>query len=221
MPRRPRVSAPGLPLHLVQRGNDRQCCFRSDADCFRYLSMLRRAASLTGCVLHAYVLMSNHVHLLLTPQTAGAASRLMQHLGRRYVRYFNDAHVRSGTLWEGRFHASLVGDDAYVLACYRYIELNPVRAGMVDHPARYRWSSYACNALGMRAGEVVPHATYIALGPDASARQQRYVSFVESTMPEGQIGEIRRSLQRQRPLTKAKKGSESGVRVLLPSAKGL
>lgn len=148
MPRRPRIYLDGVPLHIVQRGHNRQPCFFPDADYVAYLEWLGDAARHTGCQLHAYALMTNHVHLLLTPGDAQAVPRLMVALGRRYVPYVNAAYQRSGTLWEGRYKSSLIQSESYLLACMRYIELNPVRAGICPDPAHYRWSSYRANALG-------------------------------------------------------------------------
>jgi REP element-mobilizing transposase RayT len=140
MPRRPSLDLPGIPQHVVQRGNDRQPCFFADVDRQRYLQDLKEIALREGCAVHAYVLMTNHVHLLMTPTGSGQIARLMQALGRRYVRYVNDRYHRTGTLWEGRYKSSLVDRDTYLLHCYRYIELNPVRAAMCTDPADYLWS---------------------------------------------------------------------------------
>jgi putative transposase len=146
MPRKPRFFLPGVSAHVVQRGNNRQAVFYDDADYLTYLDWLEEGAKRYGCVIHAYVMMTNHVHLLATPQEKESISRLLQHVGRRYVPYINHTYGRSGTLWEGRFKASIVHASEYLLACYRYIELNPVRAGMVKTPRGYRWSSYRANA---------------------------------------------------------------------------
>ena len=148
MPRPLRIDFPGIPQHVIQRGNDRQPCFFDDADYLCYRSELRDMARREGCAVHAYVLMTNHVHLLLTPLQPGAVARTMQSLGRRYVRYINATYGRTGTLWEGRYKASLVGDGDYLLRCHRYIELNPLRAGMVADPCDYRWSSHRALAFG-------------------------------------------------------------------------
>ncbi|MBA8885076.1 transposase [Dokdonella fugitiva] len=161
MARLPRIEFADIPQHVVQRGNDRQPCFLEDADYRRYLRGLQEAALDHGCHIHAYVLMTNHVHLLLTPTTVGAVSRMMQQLGRGYVGYFNTAHHRSGTLWEGRFKSNLVDSERYLLTCYRYIEMNPVRAGMVEEPGAYRWSSYGHNASGGPDAIVTPHPIYL------------------------------------------------------------
>ena len=148
MPRRPRLILPGIPLHIIQRGNNRQACFYADEDCRNYLVWLQEYANRNRCAPHAYVLMTNHVHLLVTPQTAEGAGQLMKQLGQRYVQYVNRTYRRTGTLWEGRFRSCLTQEEHYVLACYRYIELNPIRAGMVEHPAEYLWSSYRANTQG-------------------------------------------------------------------------
>ena len=148
MPRRARLSLPGVPWHIIQRGNNRSVCFHAEDDYQFYLHYLKEFADKFGCALHAYVLMTNHVHLLLTPARDDSAALMMKHLGQRYVQYVNRTYRRSGTLWEGRFRSCLTQSEDYVLACYRYIELNPVRAGMVLKPQDYRWSSY--HALTIR-----------------------------------------------------------------------
>jgi len=148
MPRRPRVHLADTPLHIVQRGHNRDACFFAEADYLAYRDWLGEGLRATGCQLHAYVQMTNHVHLLLTPPDVGAVSRLMISLGRRYVAYINKTYRRTGTLWDSRYKASLVQAEDYLLVCQRYIELNPVRAAMVDDPAHYRWSSYRANGLG-------------------------------------------------------------------------
>jgi putative transposase len=174
MPRRPRLTLAGVAVHLIQRGNNRGACFFAEEDYSLYLHHLAELASKFGCAVHAYVLMTNHVHLLLTPQRADGASRLMKHLGQRYVQYVNRMYRRSGTLWEGRFRSCLTQSEAYVLACYRYIELNPVRAGMTWHPSVYRWSSFAVNARGERSNLIIPHEQYLSLGRSAEARREAY-----------------------------------------------
>ena len=140
MPRRPRITLAGVPLHIIQRGNNRQACFYTDEDYHSYLGWLEEYSRESKCAVHAYVLMTNQVHLLLTPGTAGSAGQMMKRLGQRYVQYVNRSYRRSGTLWEGRFRSCLGQEEQYLLG-YRYIEPNPVRAGMVEHPAEYRWSS--------------------------------------------------------------------------------
>ena len=152
MPRKQRCCPPGLPVHVVQRGNNRQICFAEDVDFKAYAHWLREGAGKYGVEVHAWVLMTNHVHLLATPRAPDAISRCMQFIGRLYVRRFNCRYQRSGTLFEGRFRSSIVQNRTYLLACQRYIELNPVRAGMVSDPANYPWSSYRAHAFGQPAG---------------------------------------------------------------------
>ena len=148
MPRRSRLIVPEVPLHLIQRGNNRSVCFNVEDDTLFYLDGLSRAAHDNGCAIHAYCLMTNHVHLLLSASTTDGPGGLMKQLGQRYVQYFNRTYRRSGTLWEGRFRSCLLQEAGYLFECHRYIELNPVRAAMVEHPGMYRWSSYRVNAQG-------------------------------------------------------------------------
>lgn len=197
MPRRPRIDAPGLPQHIVQRGVDRQACFFVDTDRMQYLADLREIAQNLDCAIHAYVLMSNHVHLLATPRAAGDVGRMMQALGRRYVRSVNDRHARTGTLWEGRFKASLVESERYLLACQRYIELNPVRAALVADPGEFAWSSYRAHALGAPDPLVRSHAAYEALATDAAARHDAWRRWVAADVAPEEIDAIRFYLQRQ------------------------
>lgn len=180
MARLPRIEFANIPQHVVQRGNDRQPCFLDDLDYRRYLRGLQEATLDCQCRIHAYVLMTNHVHLLVTPASVGGVSRMMQQVGRGYVGYFNTAHHRTGTLWEGRFKSSLVDSDRYLLTCYRYIEMNPVRAAMVAAPGEYRWSSYASNAHAHSDPIVTPHCA--VAGKDIaipnSAAQARIPNFM-------------------------------------------
>ena len=164
MARLPRFCPAGLPQHIIQRGNNRNICFMGEQDFVAYASWLEEYAIKFAVDIHAWVFMTNHVHLLATQSSQDAVPRMMQSLGRRYVQYFNSTYRRSGTLWEGRYKSSLVQTEQYLLACYRYIELNPVRAGMVNDPAEYSWSSYRCNALGLDASMCSPHGEYLALG---------------------------------------------------------
>jgi putative transposase len=194
MPRRARFNLPEVPLHIVQRGNNRQPTFFADDDYAFYRECLRDSAQQHACDVHAYVLMTNHVHLLVTPYTANGASRLMQSLGRRYVQYINYTYRRSGTLWEGRFKASLVESEAYLLTCYRYIELNPVRARMVEAPGAYRWSSYGYHALGAADPVVRDHPLFIALGPSEEERRSAYCELFRHQLEPGTLGQIRQSL---------------------------
>jgi putative transposase len=195
MPRRPRLHLPGFPLHVIQRGNNRGACFFSVADRVAYLDWLQRAAAKLDCAVHAYVLMTNHVHLLVTPGQAGAVSKLMQSLGRRYVQYVNHTYRRSGTLWEGRFLASVVHAESYLLRCMWYIELNPVRAGVVEQPGDYRWSSFGYNGLGKPDQMIREHGIYSALGVNPRVRQEGYRALFPSQLEEGVLAEIREASQ--------------------------
>ena len=190
MPRRARILLPGVPVHLIQRGNNRSACFYADEDYRFYLDHLAEQASNHGCAVHAYCLMTNHVHLLLTPQTESSLGGLMKALGQRYAQYVNRTYRRSGTLWEGRFRSCLLQEEAYVLACYRYIELNPVRAGMVAHPAEYRWSRYRANAQGEAVEWLAPHALYLGLGLDAESRFAAYRDLFRHELEPGLVDEI-------------------------------
>ena len=200
MPRHPRIDVPGLPQHIVQRGIDRQACFFTDSDRLRYLADLRQIARELDCAIHAYVLMTNHVHLLATPRAAGDIGRMMQALGRRYVRAVNDRYGRTGSLWEGRFKACLVESDRYLLACQRYIELNPVRAALVADPGEYVWSSYRAHALGVPDPLLRSHATYEALATDPVARRDAWRRCVAADIAPGEVDAIRFYLQRQQAL---------------------
>lgn len=194
MPRRPRIKLPGLPQHLVQRGVNREPCFFAEEDYHCYLHWLKKSAAAYRCAIHAYVLMTNHVHLLVTPETTEGASRLMQSVGRRYVQYINRTYRRTGTLWEGRFKSSAVQEERYFLLCSRYIELNPVRAGMVVDPGQYRWSSYRHNGLGQVDERLTPHAEYLALGQTDHDRQTTYRSLFRAELDEAAIADIRLAL---------------------------
>lgn len=193
MPRRARLSLAEVPLHLIQRGNNRQACFYADDDARCYLGWLHEYAVKTQCRVHAYVLMTNHVHLLLTPATAGGAGQLMKALGQRYVQHINRTYGRSGTLWEGRFRSCLTQEEDYLLACQRYIELNPVRAGIVEHPAEYRWSSYRANAQGEADPLLTPHALYLALGASVDERLAAYRELFRHELDPGVVDAIRQA----------------------------
>lgn len=197
MPRSCRLDLPGIAQHVVQRGNDRKPCFFTEIDRIRYLQDLRDIARHEACAIHAYVLMTNHVHLLVTPGAAGSVGRTMQALGRRYVRYINDRYCRTGTLWEGRYKACLVADDRYLLQCQRYIELNPVRASMVADPAAYRWSSFRHYALGAPDSVITPHPVVQALGGTLHERQLTYRAFVMQAIDPEETDAVRRHLQHQ------------------------
>jgi len=192
MARLPRFVIPGHPQHVIQRGNNRQEIFCADEDYRFYLEKLNDSAIKHNCDIHAYVLMTNHVHLLVTPHHESGISKMMQMLGRYYVQYFNYCYRRTGTLWEGRYKAALIETDAYLLTCMRYIELNPVRAkGMVDHPASYPWSSYLFNALGNDDDLVVPHKHYNQLGTTPEERQTAYRQLFKTRIAEKTLEEIR------------------------------
>jgi putative transposase len=193
MPRRARLALPNIPLHIIQRGNNRQACFFADEDYRFYLDWLREHADKTGCQVHAYVLMTNHVHLLISTERPDTPGALMKALGQRYVQYVNRTYRRSGTLWEGRYRSCLTQEENYLLACQRYIELNPVRAGMVGHPAEYRWSSYRGNALGEPDLLLKPHSLYQSLGKDGASREAAYRELFRYDLGPGLIDEIRRA----------------------------
>jgi putative transposase len=200
MPRPRRVVLPSIPLHIIQRGNNRTPCFVSQNDYPVYLDMLRECAFDCGCALHAYVLMTNHVHLLLSPSEDDSVSTMMQRLGRRYVLYFNRRHGRTGTLWEGRFRSSLVQDERYLMICHRYIELNPVRARMVDAPSDYPWSSYRANALGQQDSLLTPHLLYTRLGSDSMTRQTAYQQQFNEALSDETLAQVRQAGNSNRPL---------------------
>jgi putative transposase len=178
MARLPRLTIPGHPHHLIQRGNNRQPTFRDPDDYARMLALLAEYSEREKVAIHSYVLMSNHFHLLATPDTATGLPRMMQAIGRRYVRYFNDRHRRTGTLWEGRYKGAPIQTDRYLLACMVYIDLNPVRAGMVARPGDYRWSSYG-HYTGLRSDRLIkPHPLYWNLGNTPFAREASYSELV-------------------------------------------
>ena len=178
-------------MHIIQRGNNRQDCFRRESDYLLYLLHLRELAGKHGCAVHAYCLMTNHVHLLMTPSTEDALSLLMQNLGQRYVQYVNRAYGRSGTLWEGRYRSCIAESAHYVLACYRYIELNPVRAGLADDPGKYLWSSYRANAEGAEDRLVSAHPEYLGLGRDRGSQQRAYRGLFHNVLEPSLLESIR------------------------------
>lgn len=193
MARQPRFVLPGHPQHAIQRGNNRQPTFFADEDYRFYLNCLNDAAQRYHCAVHAYVLMTNHVHLLISPSDLEGLSQTLQHVGRRYVRYINHVYRRSGTLWEGRYKATLVDSERYLLTCYRYVELNPIRAHMVAHPGDYPWSSYAAHALGKDNQLIQDHALYLALGRTPKSRQQEYQALFKGHIDKKTLEEIRHS----------------------------
>ena len=197
MARLPRFCPSGLAQHIVQRGNNRDICFACDEDFSAYAHWLYEYAEKFEVAVHAWVFMTNHVHLLVTPTTDDGVSKMMQALGRRYVQYFNYTYQRSGTLWEGRYKSSAVDTEQYLLVCYRYIELNPVRAGMVADPADYIWSSYRCNAFGVESLLCSPHEQYLLLGYEAKERQYRYRELFKSHVDGQLLMDVREALNKE------------------------
>ncbi len=196
MARLPRYGLAGRPQHIIQRGNNRSPIFFAPEDYAFFLECLKEGCQRYGCAVHAYVLMTNHVHLLVTPQTSDGISRLMQSLGRRYVQYINYTQQRTGTLWAGRYKAVPLDSETYLMICHRYIELNPVRAAMVTRPGDYRWSSYAHNAQGKTDELIRDHALYQALGKEPVARRAAYRSLFRSAIDETILSEVRDSINK-------------------------
>ncbi|WP_295798632.1 transposase [uncultured Microbulbifer sp.] len=190
MARLPRLTPAGIPQHLIQRGNNRQVCFCCEDDFVAYAGWLREYSQQHRVKIHAWVFMTNHVHLLATPETDDGIARMMQSLGRMYVRYFNRTYRRTGTLWEGRYRSCLVQSETYLLECYRYIELNPVRAGMVHHPSDYFWSSYSANALGKSSSILTAHPEYLKLGRYPKQRRARYRALFDAHLERPTVDEI-------------------------------
>jgi putative transposase len=207
MPRTPRLELPGIPLHVIQRGNNRSACFFGDIDRCFYLKCLAEAAIRRNCAIHAYVLMSNHVHLLVTPHEKGAVAGMLQDIGRRYVRVINTIHDRTGTLWEGRFKSSLVDTECYLMTCHRYIEMNPVRAGLASRPSEYAWSSHMYYACGRSNDLITEHALYSGLGTNAEERQAAFRSIFEDELDASTLERIRYAAN-----TGSALGSESFLR---------
>ena len=197
MARKPRFVQPGYTQHVIQRGLDREACFFTAEDCREYLELLHEAAEKYACQIHAYILMTNHVHLLVTQQQAFGVSFLMQRLAQRYVRSVNRRYRRSGTHREGRYRAGLVETDRYLLTCMRNIELNPIRAGMVTHPAEYAWSSYRHNAQGMTDPVVIPHPLYQQLVASPRSRCMAYRGLFASSIEPDQLDDIRHTVNQE------------------------
>jgi len=191
MARLPRLFAPGIPAHITVRGNDRQDIFHCDADRYEFRSSLKSACERYGVTLHAYVFMTNHVHLLATGAEPGSIPKAIQNIGRRYVGYFNKRYARTGTLWEGRYRSTLVETDHYLLACHRYIDTNPVRAGIVTHPLDYPWSSHRRYATALGDELVTPHATVVALAESAERRALAYRRLFATPLDEELLHRIR------------------------------
>ena len=188
-----RLIIPDVAVHVVQRAHDGAPCFLASADRDAYLEALRTYAVQFDCAVHAYCLMTNHVHVLLTPSSSIGCSQLMKHLAQRYSKRMKARTGRTGTLWEGRFFSAVVPTESYVLACYRYIELNPVRAGLAAHPAEYRWSSYQANVAARVDDFLVPHVAYLALATDATRRATAYETLCSSSLDKATTDEIRKA----------------------------
>ena len=200
MPRRPRIHLDGVPLHIVQRGHHREPCFFAEEDYHRYRHWLGEALTCAGCRLHAYALMTNHVHLLVTPRKAEAVPQLIISLGRRYVQYINTTYRRTGALWDSRYKSSPIQAGPYLFSCMRYIELNPVRAALVDDPAHYRWTSYRANALGQVDALLAPHPLYLGLGATDTERQAAWRSLSRHQRDAEAISDIRLAINQNQPL---------------------
>jgi putative transposase len=194
MARLPRLTVPGLPHHVMQRGNNRQPIFAGTPDYERLLALFADSAKEFGVALHAYVLMTNHFHLLVTPEAGDSLPKMMQAVGRKYVRYFNDRQVRSGTLWEGRYRSTLIQTDRYLLACMAYLDLNPVRGGLVQQPRDYPWSSHA-HYVGLRTDKLVtPHPLVWELGNTPFAREAAYAELVQAGITSEQQSALTQSM---------------------------
>lgn len=196
MARLPRITPAKIPVHIIQRGNNRQACFGCDEDFAAYADWLKVYSKKYGVDVHAWVFMTNHIHLLCTPHNENAISKMMQSIGRNYVQFFNHQYRRSGTLWEGRFKSCLVQEEDYLLELYRYIELNPVRAGMVTSPAKYNWSSYQINGVGKRSELCTPHKSYVNLGRTNEERIQNYLELFRGHIEKDMLKEIRENTQK-------------------------
>lgn len=222
MARHPRLIYPDIALHVVQRGNNRQNCFLQDNDRLVYLAILRDLARLRQCVIHAYCLMTNHAHMLVTPPSAVACSLMMRDLLRCYAAYFNRRYSRTGSLWERPFRSCLVESSAYVLNCYRYIELNPVRAGMVTNAGAHPWSSYRGNAGESVDPLLTPHVEYAALSEREVGRVRAYRSFMATSDDPAFLRSIRESTEAGYPLVGEafRRKLESGGVRLEPSRPG-
>ena len=196
MARLQRVTPAGIPVHLLHRGNNRQACYKNSGDYSAFLWWLREYSEKFMVEIHSWALMGNHYHLLCTPQIEDGLSRMVQALGRQYVRYFNRQNQRTGTLWEGRYRSCLVQPDSYLLEVYRYIELNPVRAALASNPAEYSWSSYQINASGKPSALCKPHAEYLKLGETRAECAENYTVMCESGLDEKRLEEIRKSINK-------------------------
>jgi putative transposase len=191
MARPTRLELPGTPLHVIQRGNNRAACFFGEVDRRFYLKCLHEAAVRRNCAMHAYVLMSNHIHLLATPNEPGAVARMLQDVGRRYVRIINTIHGRTGTLWEGRFKSSLVDSESYLMTCHRYIEMNPLRAGLAAEPGAYAWSSHRHYSSGACDKLITEHPVFVGLGSSHAERRAAFCSLFEEQLDAPTLKRIR------------------------------
>ena len=200
MSRKPRSILAGQPMHIIQRGNNRSALFCEPADYCFFASLLLKSIENTRCALHAYVFMGNHFHLLLTPADAFGPSRLMQSVGLSYVRFFNRKYGRTGTLWEGRYRSTRIESQRYFFTCSRYIELNPVRALLIEHPGQYRWSSFSGNAIGTADALITPHPLYRALGGQLNARLCAYRELFRMHLDPAECQQIRRATNSGAPL---------------------
>ncbi len=204
MPRKPRFFLPNVPVHMIIRGNNRQPVFVEDEDYLAYRHWMKEGGNICNCQIYAYVLMTNHIHVLLSADKPSHISKFSQSVGRKYVPYFNHKYGKSGTLWEGRFKASSIDSEDYLLACYRYIEMNPVRAGMVSGCKHYLWSSHLANAYGEQDELLTPHPLYLRLGGTKKVRQMRYQDLFREEIDSTLLYEIRHSAQTGTPLGKKK-----------------
>lgn len=206
MPRALRNYVPGTCLHLVQRGDNGQLCFTDDQERFSFLELLKEHSEKAGCVIHAYVLMSNHFHLLVTVNERNAQASMMKCLGQRTALWRHKRHGGTGTMWDGRYHASQIDSETYLLLCQRYIELNPVRAGMVAFPGAYKWSSFRANAEGLQDDLICAHPVYLALGASDVARQAAYRALFDMPFAEKDLERIRFAIRGDASLRKAQTG---------------
>lgn len=204
---------PGVPVHIVHRGNNKQPCFREEQDRTFYLIHLGKLLRQTGCAMHAYCLMTNHVHFLVSAEATDSCAKLMKGVAQLHTQYINRTYGRSGTLWEGRFRSSLVQTEDYVLACYRYIESNPVRAALCQHPRDYPWSSYRANADGASDALVTPHEEYIRLASGADYRRANYRALFESLLSVDKLNEIRKATNGNFVLGDASFRADLGARI--------
>jgi putative transposase len=196
MARMARLIIPDLSVHIVQRGHDGRDCFFEEADYRSYVELLREFTLKSSCSLHAYCLMTNHVHLFVTPRAPDSCARLMKNVGQRYVQRVNARRERSGTLWEGRFYSCLVPTERYAVACYRYVECNPVKPGMVANPRDYRWSSYPVNVGAASDTLITPHAAYLALAEDEGRRASAYKALCDAPLSQPLLEDLRRATSR-------------------------